>query len=131
MGTKLKEGRATAGECRQCRTFCDRLIEPRACLELRCPFLYSYVERFGGRSYMGCMRNVFKGEIDMDAFEAMERDGGYGGLKMTGDPLPHCQSTVEPAYEGEGPAYECANPSFFDAAELGATSGFDLRDALA
>jgi len=80
---------------------------------------------------MGCMRKVFKGEIDMDAFESMERDRGYGGLKMTGDPLPHCQSIVEPAYEGVGPAFQCVNPGFFDAAELGAVADFDLRDALA
>jgi hypothetical protein len=129
MPPELREGRASVGECRRCRTFCDRLIEPRDCLELRCSYLYSYVERFGGRRYMGCMRKVFRAEIDVDAFEAAERAGGYGGLRMTGDPLPHCQFTVEPAYEGEGPAFECVNPAFFDCIEGAGT--FDLRDALA
>ena len=36
---------------------------------------------------------------------------------MTGEPLPHCQFTVERAYEGEGPAYECVNRKFFDCAD--------------
>jgi hypothetical protein len=131
MATELREGPTKAGECRQCRTFCDRLIEPRACLQMRCPYLYSYVERWGGARYMGCMRKVFRGEIDMDGFEEIERRGSYGGLKLTGDALPHCQFTVEPAYEGEGPDYECVNPEFFDAGGAAEAEGFDLRDALA
>ncbi len=40
--------------------------------------------------------------------------GGFGGVKMTGEPLPQCQFTVEPSYEGEGPAFACVNPRFFD-----------------
>jgi hypothetical protein len=127
------EETAQVGECRQCRTFCDKLIEPRGCLELRCRFLYSYVDELTGLRYMGCMRKVFKGEVDMDAFEAAERAGGYGGLKMTGDPLPQCQFRVEPAYEGDGPDYECVNPRFFDCTDAGSEGVrvFDLRDALA
>ena len=49
-------------------------------------------------------------------FEAAERNGGYGGIKMTGEPLPQCQFRVEPAYEHVGPAHECVNPGFFDCA---------------
>jgi hypothetical protein len=121
-----------AGECRQCKTFCDKLIEPRGCLELRCRYLYSYVDDLSGRRYMGCMRKVFKGEIDVDAFEAAERAGGYGGLKMTGDPLPQCEFRIEPAYEGDGPEFECVNPRFFDCTDAGpdGVRVFDLRDAL-
>jgi hypothetical protein len=121
-----------AGECRQCKTFCDKLIEPRGCLELRCRYLYSYVDDLSGRRYMGCMRKVFKGEIDVDAFEAAERAGGYGGLKMTGDPLPQCEFRIEPAYEGDGPEFECVNPRFFDCTDAGPNGVrvFDLRDAL-
>lgn len=115
-----------AGECRQCRTFCDRLVDPRGCLELRCPYLYSYVDPLVGRHYMGCMRKVFRAEIDLAKFESAERSGGFGGIKMTGEPLPQCQFRVEPAYEGGGPAHECVNPRFFDAEQV-----FDLRDALA
>jgi hypothetical protein len=120
-----------AGECRQCRTFCDKLVEPRGCLELRCAYLYSYIDDLSGRQYMGCMRKVFKAEIDVEAFEEAERNGGYGGIKMTGEPLPQCQFRVEPAYEGEGPSFECVNPRFFDCHE-GAEGMrvFDLRDAL-
>ena len=124
------EAGAASGECRQCRTFCDRLVEPRSCLELRCRYLYSYIDPLSGSSYMGCMRKVFRAEIDMSLFEEAERSGGYGGIKMTGDPLPQCQFRVEPAYEGVGPAHECVNPRFFDAA-AGHEPVFDLRDAIA
>ena len=124
------EQRTSSGECRQCRTFCDRLVEPRGCLELRCRYLYSYLDPLSGARYMGCMRKVFKAEIDVSRFEAAERGGGYGGIKMTGDPLPQCQFRVEPAYEGGGPAHECVNPGFFDC-EASAEPQFDLRDAVA
>ena len=33
--------------------------------------------------------------------EAVLQPGGFGGVKMTGDALPHCQFSVERAYEGE------------------------------
>ncbi len=128
--TQPSEQRTTAGECRQCRTFCDRMVEPRGCLELRCRYLYSYLDPLSGGRYMGCMRKVFRAEIDMSHFEAAERGGGYGGIKMTGDPLPQCQFRVEPAYEGGGPAHECVNPGFFDCT-AGVGSHFDLRDAIA
>ncbi len=121
---------SAVGECRQCRTFCDRLVEPRGCLELRCSYLYSYVDPFRGGLYMGCMRKVFRAEIDVAMFEAQERNGGYGGIKMTGEPLPQCQFRVEPAYERAEPGHECVNPGFFDA-EDGREPAFDLRDALA
>ena len=56
----------------------------------------------------------------------------YAILKMTGDPLPHCQFTVERAFEGEGPAYECVNRRFFDAPDDHPESirAFDLRNTL-
>ena len=119
--------RTQASECRRCRTFCDKLIEPRGCIEMGCRFLYAYEDQLSGGRYMGCMRKVFRAEIDMSHFEAAERSGGYGGIKMTGDPIPQCQYRVEPAYETGGPDHECVNPRFFDADE----DAFDLRDALA
>jgi hypothetical protein len=65
-------------------------------------------------------------------FEAAERGGGYGGIKMTGEPLPQCQFRVEPSYEGDGPAYECVNPRFFDCTDASPEGirAFDLRQAL-
>jgi hypothetical protein len=121
------------GECRACRTFCDKLVEPRGCLELRCRYLYSYSDTLTGARYMGCLRKVFRAEIDVAMFEAAERQGGFGGIKMTGEPLPQCQFKVEPSYEGAGPAYECINPRFFDCTDAGPEGirAFDLRDALA
>src|SRR5436190_24080999 len=90
--TQPSEQRTASGECRQCRTFCDRMVEPRGCLELRCRYLYSYFDPLSGARYMGCMRKVFRAEIDVSRFEAAERSGGYGGIKMTGDP-PRSAST--------------------------------------
>jgi len=128
-----QRGGTRAGECRQCRTFCDKLIEPRGCVEMGCRYLYSYVDRASGVRYMGCMRKVFRAEIDVDMFEAAERTGGFGGVKMTGESLPQCQFKVEPCYEGDGPAHECVNPRFFDCTDGGPEGirAFDLRDALA
>jgi len=123
-----QQGEATrTGECRRCRTFCDRMVEPRGCLKARCPNLYSYVDELTGVRYMGCIQKVFRAEIDIDMFEAAERNGGYGGIKMTGQPLPQCEFRVEPCYEGMGPAHQCVNPEFFDAQQ----GAFDLRDAIA
>jgi hypothetical protein len=120
------------GECRRCRTFCDKLVEPRGCIELGCRYLYTYSDPLSGTRYMGCMRKVFGAEIDVELFAAAERDGGFGGLKMTGEPLPQCQFRVEPCYEGAGPAFECVNPRFFDCTDQGLEGirAFDLRNAL-
>ena len=94
--------RTQASECRRCRTFCDKLIEPRGCIEMGCRFLYAYEDQLSGGRYMGCMRKVFRAEIDLDMFELAEADGGFGGIKMSGDPMPQCQFRVEPSYD-EGP----------------------------
>jgi hypothetical protein len=123
---------SSTGECRQCRSVCDKLIEPAGCVAANCRFLYSYEEISTGRRFIGCMNKVFTGEIDLDLFLLAERAGGYGGIKMKGDPLPQCQFTVEKAYEGEGPAYECVNRRFFDFDDESpeAIRAFDLRNAL-
>ena len=122
-----------AGECRRCRTFCDKLIEPRGCIELGCRFLYSYEDQLTGGRYMGCMRKVFRAEIDLDMFDLAEATDGFGGIKMTGDPLPQCRFRVEPCYEGGGGrGYDCVNPRFFDCTDEGPEGirAFDLRNAI-
>ncbi|GIK78187.1 MAG: hypothetical protein EDQ89_00145 [Acidobacteria bacterium] len=118
---------ARHGECRSCSTFCDKLIEPRDCLVMRCPYLWSYVDGPSGRRYMGCVQKVFRAEIDIAGFEAAERNGGFGGIKMTGEPLPQCQFRVEPAFAGDGPSHTCLNPSFFD---INDPAELDLRTGL-
>lgn len=133
MSLKQRGGSQThVGECRQCQTFCDKLVEPRGCLELRCRYLYSYRDPLGGGHYMGCLQKVFRAEIDVEMFEAAERTGGFGGIKMTGDPLPQCQFQVEPSYEGDGVEHSCVNPRFFDCTDAGPEGlrAFDLRNAL-
>jgi hypothetical protein len=103
------------------------MVEPRGCLEMRCRFLYSYVDMFTGNQYVGCMQEVFGAEVEMDA---VLEPGGFGGVKMTGEALPHCQFSVERAYEGSGPPYDCVNPRFFDCTDEGPEGlrAFDLRD---
>lgn len=92
-------------------------------------YLYAYDDERTGTRYMGCLNKVFKVEIDSRLFEEAERTRhGFGGVKMTGSPLPQCRSTVERAYHGQGEAFSCVNPGFFHAEEV--AGGFDLRDRL-
>ncbi len=121
--------RTEVGECRQCRSFCDKMIEPRACIEIGCRFVYSYVDRLDGRQYVGCMQEVFGAQVDL---AAVQEKGGFGGVKMTGTPLPHCPFEVEQAYNGEGESYGCVNQRFFDCNDDGPEGlrAFDLRDAV-
>jgi hypothetical protein len=119
--------REKTGECRQCRSFCDKMIEPRGCVEMGCDFLYSYVDGFTGIQYVGCMQGVYGARVELDA---VLRPGGFGGVKMTGEALPHCQFSVERAYEGTGASYDCVNRRFFDCGDDGVEGlrAFDLRD---
>jgi hypothetical protein len=130
MPAKQTQPKATpAGECRRCSSFCDKLVEPRGCVEMGCRYLYSYVDMLTGAQFVGCMQKVFDAEIALDAVLV---PGGFGGVKMTGTPLPHCQFEVERAFEGSGRAYNCNNPRFFDCTDQGPEGirAFDLRDAL-
>jgi hypothetical protein len=116
-------------ECRQCCAFCDRVVHPSGCLASNCPYLYLYDDETSGRRFMGCMHKVFRGEIDVEIFRQAERTRhGFGGVKMTGLPLPQCATTVERAYDGHGEPFDCVNPGFFSKPEL--AESFDLRDAL-
>ena len=92
--------RQKTGECRQCRSFCDKMVEPRSCVEMGCRFLYSVVDGLTGTQYVGCMQGVFGAKVELDA---VLQPGGFGGVKMTGAALPHCPFSVERAYSGEGP----------------------------
>jgi hypothetical protein len=123
---------AIANECRQCCAFCDRLVEPAGCVESGCPYLYVYDDEDSGRRYMGCMRKVFRSEIDVALFEeAQQTRRGFGAVKMTGQPIARCRTVVERAYHGEGDAFCCSNPGFFDPPVADeAADGFDLRDRL-
>jgi hypothetical protein len=78
------------------------------------------------------MNKVFRGEIDQELFQQAERSRhGFGGVKMSGLPLPQCRASVERAYDGYTEAFDCVNPSFFTkpGAE-NADAAFDLRDEL-
>lgn len=94
--------------------------------------LYSYSDQRTGIRYMGCLRKVFKAEVDVEMFERAENAGGFGGLKLARAPLPQCQFTVEPAYNGVGEDFTCVNQRFFDCSDEGPDGlrAFDLRNAL-
>lgn len=108
------------------------MVDPTACLEMGCRYLYTYEDAASGARFIGCVSKVFGGEIDLDLLLLAEAGDGFGGIKMTGEPLPQCQFSVERAYEGEGPAYECVNKRFFDAPDSHpeAIRAFDLRNAI-
>ena len=65
--------RTKANECRQCSTFCDRVIKPSSCIASNCPALYQYDDPLSGRRYMGCLHKVFATEIDVELFAEAER----------------------------------------------------------
>lgn len=96
---------------------------------MRCRFVYSYVDMLTGEQFVGCVQKVYNAEVELDA---VLQKGGFGGVKMTGDALPHCPFTVERAYEGDGPSYDCVNPKFFDCTDQGPEGlrAFDIRNAL-
>jgi len=117
-------------ECRQCCSFCDRVVHPAGCIESGCAYLYLYDDDESGRRFMGCMNKVFRAEIEVDLFEQAQRERhGFGGVKMTGVPIPQCRTTVERAYDGYTDAFECQNPGFFDK-PVEPDPAFDLRDRL-
>jgi hypothetical protein len=118
-----------ASECRQCCTFCDRVVLPAGCIESGCPFLYLYDDEHTGSRYMGCLNKVFRVEIDLAVFREAERTRqGFGGVKMSGTPVAQCRTAVERAYDGVGSPFECVNPGFHD--DPSAAAPFDLRDRL-
>ena len=120
-------------ECRQCLTYCDRVIAPGSCVAARCPSLYRYDDPLSGNRYMGCTHGVFATEVDVALFEEAERAKGYGALKLAREPLARCSWTIEKAHERpEGEAWVCRNRRFADLpdAAAGAVRAFDLRQGL-
>src|ERR671917_2763316 len=98
MATVLR--RTEINECRECSTFCDRVIAPATCVADECPYLYAYDDPLTGRRYMGCVQQVFTAEIDVDLFELAERTRpGFGTVRLAREPLPRCRFTVEQAFD--------------------------------
>lgn len=119
-----------ANECRQCSTFCDRVIKPASCVAADCPALYHYDDPLNGRRYMGCLHKVFATEIDVELFAQAERTrSGFGVVKLAGHPHARCAFQVERAFPDLD---DCRNRRFFDWPEAapGAVKAFDLRDRL-
>ncbi len=107
------------------------MVQVSHCLDSGCRFLYLYDDETSGRRYMGCMNKVFRVEIDFGLFQEAERTRlGFGGVKLTGKPLSQCRTTVERAYDGHSPAFDCVNPSFYAplVGEHEDDAAFDLRD---
>jgi hypothetical protein len=125
--------RTQVNECRQCSTYCDRVIHPSSCIASACPALYQYDDPLTGRRYMGCMHKVFATEIDVALFEEAERTrAGYGAVKLAGMPRRRCAFQVERAFDWGELSDMCVNRRFFDWPDAGgdAIRAFDLRDRL-
>jgi hypothetical protein len=113
VGTELPLHPQEETECRRCAVHCDKVVYPAACVERACPFLYAYHE--WGRTYVGCMQNVFDVEIDLEVLEeAQERKGGFGAVKTKRQPLPMCRAEVATCYENRAGELGCVNPEFFE-----------------
>ena len=126
--------RTKVNECRQCSTFCDRVIRPSSCVAAECPSLYQYDDPFSGRRFMGCLHKVFATEIDVAMFEAAERThAGFGAVKLAGAPRARCDFGVEQAFDEREAGDACVNRRFFDWPDNGADAvrAFDLRERLA
>jgi hypothetical protein len=131
MGRTARRTEVT--ECRQCLTYCDRVIAPATCVQQRCPALYTYDDPLSGTRYMGCTHKVFATEIDVALFEQAERGRGYGVLKLAREPLARCAFAVERAHERPaGEEFRCVNRRFADFPDSApqALRAFDLRDGL-
>ena len=61
---------------------------------------------------MGCLERVFTVEIDVAAFERLERvRAGFGALRASGEPLPMCQTDIDQAFDHRARGV-CVNPDF-------------------
>lgn len=127
--------RTQGNECRECSTFCDRIIRPATCVAAGCAFLYQYDDPLAGRRYLGCLQKVFEAEIDVEMFEEAERTrAGYGAVTLARAPLRRCAFEIEQAHaQAAGEGGRCVNRRFLDAPDGGpdALRAFDLRDGLA
>ena len=103
--------RTEAAECRQCLTYCDRVIAPATCVKARCPSLYTYDDPLSGIRYMGCAHKVFATEIDVALFEEAERGRGYGTLKLAREPLACCAFTSRRRTSGPGEEWQLPQPA--------------------
>ena len=116
MPAKQTQPKATpAGECRRCSAFCDKLVEPRGCVEMGCRYLYSYVDMLTGAQFVGCMQKVFDVEIDLELLKEGQRGrSGFGAVKAQRQPLPMCRAEVSSCYEHRTDRLGCVNPEFFE-----------------
>jgi len=78
-----------------------------------CPFVYAY--EAWGRTYMGCLQQVFDVEIDLELLEEAEAQrGGFGAVKARRAPLPMCKVDVIPCYGSRADELGCRNPEFYE-----------------
>src|SRR4051794_7776057 len=101
--TPVTQPAERAGTCRMCNAFCDKVVDPGACLAAGCPFLYAYDDELSGNRYVGCLHKVFRAEIELTALKRARRSGhGFGVLRATGRPLAACPVSIEPAFQPAG-----------------------------
>ena len=70
-------------ECRQCCSFCDRVVHPSGCIASGCQYLYLYDDEETGSRIMCSMHKVFRGEIDEEFAWRLDQ------LRAALDEAPH------------------------------------------
>src|SRR3954454_13960633 len=90
--------RTEAAECRQCLTYCDRVIAPATCVAAKCPALYTYDDPLTKTRYMGCAHNVFGTDIDVKLFQDAHRGKGCVPPNPPREPLACCSWSMEKAH---------------------------------
>lgn len=97
-----------------CPVTCERVVYPSGCVESRCERLYTYDR--GNATVMGCLEKVFRVEIDVEGFRALQRTrAGFGALRVWREPLGICRCAVERTF-AHRPHGECVNPGFLESA---------------
>ena len=92
-------------------SFCDKLIDPRGCIEMGCRYLYTYEDIAHRQPLHGLhATRSSSGEIDLDAFVLAEPAGGFGGIKMTGEPLPALPVLGRARLRGRRPGLRVRQP---------------------
>ena len=88
-----RRGPAPPASAASAGRFCDKLIDPAGCIEMGCRYLYSY-EDVAHRPPLHGLRQqgLQRRDRPRPLPAGRQRPGGFGGIKMTGEPLPHASS---------------------------------------
>lgn len=116
MAAEPTESTRRHGElsCRQCRAYCDWVVEPTSCRTSGCPHLFSSTD-VGGERFALCIHGILPADLaerELDA--AITQRKRLGGLRAARLPLPRCDAWIETTYPRRLAEIGCVNPEFFE-----------------